>query len=151
MTDSTGCDLLAVYGTLRRRSIFQKLPVAVSRLHVVGCGLIRGRLLWQRTFPALIQDRGVARVELLRIRDPKVWPDLDFYEGFAPTNLQCSLFIRKKVLLLNPRLIVWTYFLNQGIPRGSLLLDASISIEVRYRQITKSLVQDNGLDAIPIS
>src|ERR1700757_4553533 len=133
MNNSSRCEFLAVYGTLRRRSIFNRLPGAVSRLHVVGCGLIRGRLLWQRTFPALIQDRGVARIELVRIRDPKVWPDLDFYEGFDPTNLQCSLFIRKKVLLLNPRLIVWTYFLNQGIPRGSLLLDTSISIGFHYR------------------
>jgi hypothetical protein len=107
--------------------------VAVSRLHFVGYGRIRGRLFWQRAFPALIQERGVARVELIQIRDPKVWPELDFYEGFDPTNLQCSLFIRKKVLLLNPRLIVWTYFLNQGIPRGSLLLEASVSTEFRYR------------------
>jgi gamma-glutamylcyclotransferase (GGCT)/AIG2-like uncharacterized protein YtfP len=133
MTNSSRCDFLAVYGTLRRRSIFNRLPGAVSRLHVVGCGLIRGRLVWQRTFPALIQDRGVARIELVRIDDPKVWSDLDSYEGFDPTKLPCSLFIRKKVLLLNPRLIVWTYFLNQGIPRGSLLLDASISSELRYR------------------
>ena len=133
MTNSPRCEFLAVYGTLRRRSIFNRLPVAVSRLHFVGYGRIRGRLFWQRAFPALIEDRGIARVELVRIDDPKVWPDLDFYEGFDPTNLQCSLFIRKKVLLLNPRLIVWTYFLNQGIPRGSLLLDASISSELRYR------------------
>jgi gamma-glutamylcyclotransferase (GGCT)/AIG2-like uncharacterized protein YtfP len=133
MTNSSRCDFLAVYGTLRRRSIFNRLPVAVSRLHFVGYGRIRGRLFWQRAFPALIQERGVARVELIQIRDPKVWPELDFYEGFDPTNLQCSLFIRKKVLLLNPRLIVWTYFLNQGIPHGSLLLDASVSTEFRYR------------------
>jgi gamma-glutamylcyclotransferase (GGCT)/AIG2-like uncharacterized protein YtfP len=133
MTNSSRCEFLAVYGTLRRRSIFNRLPVAVSRLHFVGYGRIRGRLFWQRAFPALIQERGVARVELIQIRDPKVWPELDFYEGFDPTNLQCSLFIRKKVLLLNPRLIVWTYFLNQGIPRGSLLLEASVSTEFRYR------------------
>jgi gamma-glutamylcyclotransferase (GGCT)/AIG2-like uncharacterized protein YtfP len=151
MTDSAHGDLLAVYGTLRQRSIFQKLPVAVSRLHVVGRGLIRGRLFWQRTFPALIEDRGIARVELVRIGEPKVWPDLDSYEGFDPTNLRCSLFIRKKVLLLNPRLIAWTYFLNSGIPLGSLLLDASISIESRQRSITKSLVKTNGLDDRPIA
>src|SRR5580700_10644127 len=126
MTNSSRCDFLAVYGTLRRRSIFNRLPVAVSRLHFVGYGRIRGRLFWQRTFPALIEDRGIARVELVRIDDPKVWPYLDSYEGFDPTNLQCSLFIRKKVLLLNPQLIAWAYFLNQGIPRGSLLLDASM-------------------------
>jgi gamma-glutamylcyclotransferase (GGCT)/AIG2-like uncharacterized protein YtfP len=126
MTNSSPRDLLAVYGTLRRRSIFPKLPGAVPRLYFVGYGRIRGRLFWQRTFPALIEDRGIARVELVRIDDPKVWPYLDSYEGFDPTNLQCSLFIRKKVLLLNPQLIAWAYFLNQGIPRGSLLLDASM-------------------------
>jgi gamma-glutamylcyclotransferase (GGCT)/AIG2-like uncharacterized protein YtfP len=127
------CNLLAVYGTLRRRSIFQKLPVAVSRLRFVGYGQIRGRLFWQRTFPALIQGPGIAVAELYQILDATVWRDLDLYEGFDPTNLQCSLFIRKKVHLLNPRTVAWAYFLNQRIRRGCPLLDASISISVTAR------------------
>ena len=111
-------DLLAVYGTLRRRSIFNRLPVAVPRLRFVGHGRIRGRLFWQRVFPAVIQGRGSVEVELFQIVDPNVWSDLDSYEGFDPNNVRASLFIRRQVLLLNPRRAAWVYFLNQGIPLG---------------------------------
>jgi gamma-glutamylcyclotransferase (GGCT)/AIG2-like uncharacterized protein YtfP len=113
------CDLLAVYGTLRRRSIFQKLPVAASRLQYFGCGLIRGRLFWQRTYPALIQGHGIVQVELFRVVDPGVLHELDRYEGFEPTDPRASLFTRRQVFLLNPRIRAWTYFLGPQIPRGT--------------------------------
>ncbi|MBV8100574.1 MAG: gamma-glutamylcyclotransferase [Verrucomicrobia bacterium] len=117
--DATPCNLLAVYGTLRRRSIFHKLPVAAARLQFFSRGLIRGRLFWQRMYPGLIQDRGIALVELFRIVDPNVLGDLDRYEGFDPRNLRASLFIRAQVLLLNPQVWAWVYFLNLQIPRGT--------------------------------
>ena len=117
--DSAPCELLAVYGTLRRRSIFHKLPVAAARLQFFSCGLIGGRLFWQRTYPALIQDRGIAQVELFRIVDPTVLNDLDRYEGFDPSNLRASLFVRNQILLLNPSVQAWVYFLNRQIPRGT--------------------------------
>ena len=112
------CDLLAVYGTLRRRSIFPKLPLAVPRLYFVGYGQIRGRLFWQRSFPALIQGPGIVGAELFHILDAKVWCDLDSYEGFDPANSRASLFIRRQVLLSTPRRWAWVYFLNRDIPVG---------------------------------
>jgi gamma-glutamylcyclotransferase (GGCT)/AIG2-like uncharacterized protein YtfP len=112
-------NFLAVYGTLRRRSIFHKLPVVAARLQFFSCGLVGGRLFWQRTYPALIQDRGIAQVELFRIVDPSVLGDLDRYEGFDPSNLRASLFIRNQILLLNPRVRAWVYFLNRQIPPGT--------------------------------
>jgi gamma-glutamylcyclotransferase (GGCT)/AIG2-like uncharacterized protein YtfP len=115
---AAACELLAVYGTLRRRSIFHKLPAAAARLQFFSCGLIRGRLFWQRSYPALIQDRGIAQVELFRIVDPNVLGDLDRYEGFDPSNLKASLFVRHQVQLLKPRFWVWAYFLNRNIPLG---------------------------------
>jgi gamma-glutamylcyclotransferase (GGCT)/AIG2-like uncharacterized protein YtfP len=114
------CDLLAVYGTLRRRSIFPKLPLAVPRLYFVGYGQIRGRLFWQRTFPALIQGPGIVGAELFEILDAKIWCDLDSYEGFDPANPRASLFIRRQVLLSAPRRRAWVYFLNRDIPLGRL-------------------------------
>ena len=117
--DATPCNLLAVYGTLRRRSIYRQLPMAASRLQIFTYGLIGGRLFWQRTYPALIQDRGIAQVELFRIVDPDVFGDLDRYEGFDPSNLRASLFIRTQALLLNPQVRSWVYFLNLQIPRGT--------------------------------
>jgi len=117
--DDTPCDLLAVYGTLRRRSIFHKLSVAAAQLQFFSCGSIRGRLFWQRTYPALIQDRGIVQAEIFRIADPRVLTDLDRYEGFDPSNPRASLFVRTQVLLLNPQVRAWVYFLNPWIPRGT--------------------------------
>jgi gamma-glutamylcyclotransferase (GGCT)/AIG2-like uncharacterized protein YtfP len=118
-SDGAHCEVLAVYGTLRRRSVFHKLPVAASRLQFISYGLIRGRVFWQRTYPALIEDRGIAQVELFRIVDPNVLGDLDRYEGFDSTNLRASLFVRTQVLLLNPQVRAWVYFLNLQIARGT--------------------------------
>ena len=111
-------DLLAVYGTLRRRSIFRKLPRAVSRLRFSGFGLIRGLVFWQGRFPALVPAPGIAQVELFRVLDQTVWRDLDFYEGCDPADPQGSLFLRRRVLLANPREVAWAYFLNRRIPLG---------------------------------
>jgi len=119
MTNRSPRDLLAVYGTLRRRSIFSKLPEAVPNLYFAGYGQIRGRLFWQRTFPALIEGRGIVEVELFEVLDPKVWRELDSYEGFDPANSRASLFIRRQVLLLNARLRAWVYFLNKRTPLGA--------------------------------
>jgi gamma-glutamylcyclotransferase (GGCT)/AIG2-like uncharacterized protein YtfP len=108
-------DLLAVYGTLRRRSVSHKLPVAVSRLRFFGRGLIRGRLFHRLTYPVLIQGPGLAPVELFRITDPSVFFDLDRYEAFEPTNPRASLFIRHRTLLLNPQVWAWAYFLRNSL------------------------------------
>jgi gamma-glutamylcyclotransferase (GGCT)/AIG2-like uncharacterized protein YtfP len=112
------CDLLAVYGTLRRRSLCHKLPRAASRLQFFCYGVIRGRVFWQRAFPAVVEDPGMAAVEIYRVVDPNVIGALDFYEGFDPENPRASLFVRRQVLLLNPRLRAWVYFLNRNIPLG---------------------------------
>jgi gamma-glutamylcyclotransferase (GGCT)/AIG2-like uncharacterized protein YtfP len=133
MTTDVPCDLLAVYGTLRRRSIFHKLPTAAARLRFFGRGLIGGRLFWQRTYPALILDRGMAQAELFRITDPSVLTDLDRYEGFDPSNLRASLFIRRQILLLNPRVRAWVYFLNLRRPHGTHAKDAENTSPRRHK------------------
>jgi hypothetical protein len=59
------------------------------------------------------------QVELFRIVNPGVLTDLDRYEGFDPGNPRASLFVRTQVLLLNPQVRAWVYFLNLQIPRGT--------------------------------
>ena len=57
-------------------------------------------------------------VEIFRVIDPDVIRTLDFYEGFDPANPRASLFIRRQVPLVRPRLWAWVYFLNRNIPLG---------------------------------
>lgn len=114
-------DLLAVYGTLRRRDLWRKLPGVVSKLHFLGPGLIRGRLFWQGRFPALVREYGITNVEVYRVIDPSVWLDLDAYEGFCPEHSASSLFRREPVRLFLSGWLVWVYALNPAIPKGAQL------------------------------
>jgi len=137
-SDGAHCEVLAVYGTLRRRSVFHKLPVAASRLQFISYGLIRGRVLWQRTYPALIEDRGIAQVELFRIVDANVLGDLDRYEGFDSTNLRASLFVRTQVLLLNPQVRAWVYILNLQIARGTQQRECRINFTTETQRTQRN-------------
>jgi gamma-glutamylcyclotransferase (GGCT)/AIG2-like uncharacterized protein YtfP len=112
---------LATYGTLRRRSRFRYLAVAVSGLEFFGCGLLRGLLLTQRGYPAVLEQPGLVRVEIFRVVDQSIWPVLDDYEGFDATIGKYSLFVRKTVTLVRPQLRVWAYFLGTEIPRGDFI------------------------------
>ena len=114
-------DLLAVYGTLRRRDLFRKAPRVTPQLKFVGSGLIRGLLFWQRGFPGLKPGPGVVKVELFEVNEPSVWRELDPYEGFNPDNLSSSMFVRRRVRILRPGVLAWVYFLNPAIPIGCRL------------------------------
>jgi gamma-glutamylcyclotransferase (GGCT)/AIG2-like uncharacterized protein YtfP len=114
-------DLLAVYGTLRRRDLWRNLPRAAPKLHFLGSGLIRGRLFWQGRFPALVREYGITNVEVYRVIDPSVWLDLDAYEGFCPERPASSLFQREPVRLFLSGWLVWVYALNPAIPKGAQL------------------------------
>jgi gamma-glutamylcyclotransferase (GGCT)/AIG2-like uncharacterized protein YtfP len=112
-------DLLAVYGTLRRRDLRRKLPGAAPKLRFLGPGLIRGRLFWQGHFPALVvREYGITIVEVYRVIDPSAWLDLDAYEGFSPEHPSSSMFQRQPVRLFLSGLLVWVYTLNPAIPKG---------------------------------
>ena len=108
-------DLVAVYGTLRRRSLFQKLPQIIPELRFFGYGLIKGRIFWLGRFPGLILVNGVVQVEVYCITAASVWHELDQYEGFDPENCLSSLFLRQKVRLLHSGRLVWLYVLNHNI------------------------------------
>jgi gamma-glutamylcyclotransferase (GGCT)/AIG2-like uncharacterized protein YtfP len=118
-TTSNHPELLAVYGTLRRRSVFRSMPGVVPRLRFFGYGLIRGRIFWQGRFPALVDECGLTKVEVFRVVQQTVWHDLDRYEGYDPMNPLGSLFTRRQVILVNARHSAWAYFLNRNIPLGS--------------------------------
>jgi gamma-glutamylcyclotransferase (GGCT)/AIG2-like uncharacterized protein YtfP len=114
-------ELLAVYGTLRRRSLFQRRPLVSGKLHFFCFGQLRARLFWQGGHPAAVPGPGVVPVEVFRIIDPAIWTDLDQYEGCVFGNEPASLFYRKRVRLLRPSLVVWAYFLRRTGVHGEPL------------------------------
>jgi gamma-glutamylcyclotransferase (GGCT)/AIG2-like uncharacterized protein YtfP len=114
-------ELLGVYGTLRRRSLFRRGPSTSAKLRFFCSGHLRSKLFCQGSYPAAVQDSGIIPVEVFIILDPTVWEDLDRYEGCNLTCEPSSLFYRQKVQLLRPSLTVWIYFLGHRQVRGKLV------------------------------
>ena len=124
--ESGKCEFLGVYGTLRRRALFQRGPPISAKLRFFGSGRLRGRLFWQGNFPAAVPGCGIIPVEIFLILDPTVWDDLDRYEGCDFAHESSSLFYRKKVRLLSSLVTVWVYFLGRRQVRGKPLAPVAL-------------------------
>jgi gamma-glutamylcyclotransferase (GGCT)/AIG2-like uncharacterized protein YtfP len=74
--------------------------------------------LAQRGYPAVLEQPGLVQVEIFQVLRDSIWPILDCYEGYNHEIGRNSLFIRKVVALVRPRIYAWVYFLGQEIPRG---------------------------------
>ena len=109
---------LAVYGSLRRRSLAKQRFFVLQELQFYGYGVLRGLLLIQNGYPAVLEQSGLVRVEIFRLGGGGVWQALDRYEGYQPNLGYRSLFYRKEVSLLRPQIRAWVYFLGREIPRG---------------------------------
>jgi gamma-glutamylcyclotransferase (GGCT)/AIG2-like uncharacterized protein YtfP len=109
---------LAVYGSLRRRSLAKQRFSVLQDLHFYGYGILRGLLFIQNGYPAVLEQSGLVRVEIFRLGSERVWEVLDRYEGYQPVLGYRSLFYRKEVRLLRPEIRAWVYFLGREVPRG---------------------------------
>jgi gamma-glutamylcyclotransferase (GGCT)/AIG2-like uncharacterized protein YtfP len=114
-------EFLAVYGTLRRRSLYRRGPSVSAKLGFFCSGRLRGRLFCQGSYPAAVLSPGIIPVEVFVILDQTVWDDLDRYEGCNPTHEPSSLFYRQRVRLLRPSVIAWVYFLGHRQFRGNVV------------------------------
>jgi gamma-glutamylcyclotransferase (GGCT)/AIG2-like uncharacterized protein YtfP len=106
---------LVAYGTLRRRSQYRLGYSVNACLKFYGYGLLRGLRLAQREYPAVLEQPGLVRVEIFRVLNESVWAILDRYEGYDPRIGKNSLFVRKAVALVRPRISAWVYF-SGGAP-----------------------------------
>ena len=109
---------LAVYGSLRRRSLAKQSFFVLRGLEFYGYGILRGLLLIQKGYPAVLEQSGQVRVEIFRLEAEGILEELDGYEGYRPALGSRSLFYRKEVNLLRPEIRAWVYFLGREIPRG---------------------------------
>jgi hypothetical protein len=109
---SPDCSFLAVYGSLRRRSLAKQGFFVLRNLRFHGHGVLRGILFIQNGYPGVL--------EIYRVLSATVWEILDRYEGFKSSLGTRALFYRKEVLLLRPELRASVYFLGREIPRGKI-------------------------------
>ena len=117
---SANTSFLAVYGSLRRRSLAKQGFLVLRNLQFHGHGLLRGLLFFQNGYPGVVERRGLVRVEIYRVLSETVWEILDHYEGYRSSLGVRSLFYRKEVTLLRPQLRASVYFLGREIPRGKI-------------------------------
>lgn len=110
---------LAVYGSLRRRSLAQQGFLVVRNLRFHGHGVLKGLLFMQNGYPGVLEQSGLVRVEVYRVLSETVWEILDRYEGYRHSIGCRALFYRKEVTLLRPEIRASVYFLGREIPRGS--------------------------------
>ena len=109
---------LAVYGSLRRRSLAKQRFFVLRHLQFYGHGILRGLLLIQNGYPAVLEQPGQVRVEIFRVEGEGRLEELDRYEGYLPALGSRSLFYRKEVDLIRPEIRAWVYFLGREVPRG---------------------------------
>ena len=112
---------LVAYGTLRRRSQYRLGHSVGSYLKFYGYGLLRGLRLAQREYPVVLERPGLVQVEIFRVLNESVWAILDRYEGYDPRIGKNSLFVRKAVALVRPRIYAWVYFLGPDLRHGRLI------------------------------
>jgi len=109
---------LAVYGSLRRRSLAKQRFFVLRNLQFYGHGILRGLFLIQNGYPAVLEQPGQVRVEIFRVNGEGILEELDRYEGYLPALGSRSLFYRKEVDLVRPEIRAWVYFLGREVPRG---------------------------------
>jgi gamma-glutamylcyclotransferase (GGCT)/AIG2-like uncharacterized protein YtfP len=117
---SANSSYLAVYGSLRRRSLAKQGFLVLRNLRFHGHGTLRGLLFFQNGYPGVLEQPGHVRVEVYRVLSETVWEILDGYEGYRSSLGVRSLFYRKEVTLLRPQLRASVYFLGREIPRGKI-------------------------------
>jgi gamma-glutamylcyclotransferase (GGCT)/AIG2-like uncharacterized protein YtfP len=92
----------------------QRLDLSKS-LTFVGPCQINGRLVDLGSYPGLIVGDGIVEAELYEVTDDAVFRRLDPFEGYDPRYLRTSLYVRRRVRLVNPRLDAWAFFYNQDV------------------------------------
>jgi gamma-glutamylcyclotransferase (GGCT)/AIG2-like uncharacterized protein YtfP len=114
-------DHIFLYGTLRPGHAPPEIAAAVSRLHWIGAGMVRGRLYDLGAYPGLVLDDSASEVrgEVFTVPDAETLARMDAYEGFYPGDSAASLYLRVKaaVALENgPIEACWVYVYNRPLP-----------------------------------
>jgi gamma-glutamylcyclotransferase (GGCT)/AIG2-like uncharacterized protein YtfP len=108
-------DHLAVYGSLMTsEGMLRQLGVEAMVTSLSPANL-PGQLVDLGDFPGLIPGQGSAPGELLLILNPAVIPLLDEYEACYPDSPETSLFIRKRLRLIEPAVEAWVYLYNRPV------------------------------------
>lgn len=118
-------DHILFYGTLRRGSVEHARLALGNALSYVGRRAVRGTAYDLGDYPGLLLGSGKTIADLFRIDSPSVLGRMDRYEGFDPSNVEASLFVRTATRVRRFQgssagpLRAWIYVYNHPIPSGA--------------------------------
>jgi gamma-glutamylcyclotransferase (GGCT)/AIG2-like uncharacterized protein YtfP len=110
-----------LYGTLRPGHAPREIADAVSRLRRIAAGTVRGRLYDLGAYPGLVLDEQAAEVrgEVFGVPDEETLRQMDGYEGYLPSDVAGSLFVRVKTAVAlegGETEPCWVYVYNRAVP-----------------------------------
>lgn len=103
---------VAVYGSLRKGGGIGDEPDLSEHLRPAGAAIVEGRLVDLGQYPGLVPGSGRVRAELYEIIDPGVLRVLDRHERYDSNDPRGSLYLRRAVRLIEPRIDAWVYIYN---------------------------------------
>ncbi len=109
-----------MYGTLTEK-VLQAEIVGEDKLRFIGEGWIEAELFDLGLYPGAVPGTGT-RVygEVYQLGDLSVLELLDEFEDFRPTDLEGSLFVRRKVevTMQTYKITAFAYFYNRGTKKA---------------------------------
>jgi gamma-glutamylcyclotransferase (GGCT)/AIG2-like uncharacterized protein YtfP len=108
-------DFLAVYGELLSDPDVIQGPRIQARCELIGGCWIPGLLFDLGEYPGLVEGDGEVLGELYQVRDPTVFTELDYFQGYDVGDQANSEYVRRRVRLTEPPLTAWVYVYNRPV------------------------------------
>jgi gamma-glutamylcyclotransferase (GGCT)/AIG2-like uncharacterized protein YtfP len=116
-------DHIAFYGSLMREGGALQMLGLEDSFRFVGECRIAGQLYRVAEYPGLKESAtGVVAGELYEVIAPEALSALDAYEDYRPGEAD-SLFLRRRVRLLDPAVEAWVYFYDRPVREMELIAD----------------------------
>jgi gamma-glutamylcyclotransferase (GGCT)/AIG2-like uncharacterized protein YtfP len=114
-------DRIVFYGSLRPRYGTQRHLGIESMVEYIGPARWRGALHDLGPYPAFLHGEHQVVGDLYRVTDDRIAAVLDPFEGYDPSDLAGSHYLRERIELLDPIDEAWIYRYLGAPPPGTLV------------------------------
>ncbi len=108
-------ELIALYGTLM--SGLERRPGApdlAAHIEPLGECTLSGLLYDVGAYPGMVAGEGTVSGELWRTISPTALEILDEWEQYQPARERASVYVRRRVFVLEPEVQAWVYLWNKA-------------------------------------
>ncbi len=108
-------DRIVFYGSLLRSNPTQQQLGVAARLRFLGSCRVAGRLIDLGSYPGYLPGEGEVHGELYEPLDDRVLDVIDEFEEFDVGRMEQSLYLRRKLPLIEPDGAAWVYVYNRSV------------------------------------